>query len=210
MAGGWPPIGGLTWPRSSPTLPSAWRQLATLASLPDLYSTMSLFCAISGQAPLHPVLSVTSGQVYEKDLVLKYLKDNDGRDPITGEALTEDQLIPIKTGPYTFPSLRSRCPSADTAYEPRSAPSTPSAAPRPPSFTSVPALLHVLQGEWDACMLEMLEMRKQGSELRQELSHALYKEDAAMRVLARVSRERDEARECVSESFANGWGSNEG
>ncbi|KAL8281350.1 hypothetical protein RQP46_006384 [Phenoliferia psychrophenolica] len=136
---------------------------------------MSLFCAISGQAPLQPVLSTTSGHVYEKDLVLKYLKDNDGRDPITGEALTEDQLVPIKT-----------------------APSTPSAAPRPPSFTSVPALLHVLQGEWDATMLECLELRKQGSELRQELSHALYKEDAAMRVLARLTRERDEAREALA------------
>ncbi len=44
-------------------------------------------------------------------------------------------------------------------------------------------------------MLECLELRRQGSELRQELSHALYKEDAAMRVLARVTRERDEARE---------------
>lgn len=47
-------------------------------------------------------------------------------------------------------------------------------------------------------MLECLALRKQGSELRQELSHALYKEDAAMRVLARVTRERDEARESVA------------
>lgn len=64
---------------------------------------MSLFCAISGAAPLHPVLSTTSGHVYEKDLVLKYLKDNDGRDPITGEALAEDQLVVIKTGQSPTP-----------------------------------------------------------------------------------------------------------
>lgn len=50
-------------------------------------------------------------------------------------------------------------------------------------------------------MLECLELRRAGAELRQELSHALYKEDAAMRVLARISRERDEARECVIVSF---------
>jgi len=47
-------------------------------------------------------------------------------------------------------------------------------------------------------MLECLELRRQSAELRQELSHALYKEDAAMRVLARVSRERDEAREALA------------
>lgn len=50
-------------------------------------------------------------------------------------------------------------------------------------------------------MLECLELRRAGGELRQELSHALYKEDAAMRVLARVTRERDEARECVISPF---------
>jgi pre-mRNA-processing factor 19 len=44
-------------------------------------------------------------------------------------------------------------------------------------------------------MLECAELRKVGNQLRQDLSHALYKEDAAMRVLARVIKERDEARE---------------
>lgn len=46
-------------------------------------------------------------------------------------------------------------------------------------------------------MLETLALRKQTAQLRQELSHALYKEDATMRVLARTIKERDEARECV-------------
>jgi len=59
---------------------------------------MSLFCSISGQQPLKPVLSVKSGQVFEKELVLKYLRDNDQKDPITGETLNEDDLVDIKTG----------------------------------------------------------------------------------------------------------------
>ncbi|ORY74061.1 putative nuclear matrix protein [Leucosporidium creatinivorum] len=136
---------------------------------------MSLFCAISGQPPLNPVLSIKSGTVYEKSLIQKYLQDNAGKDPITGDQLQDDDLVDIKT-----------------------APSTPAAPPRAPTFTSVPSLLHTLQSEWDATMLECLELRRAGDELRLELSHALYKEDAAMRVLARLTRERDEAREALA------------
>lgn len=136
---------------------------------------MSLFCSISGTQPLHPVVSSKSGHVYEKELILKALANNDGKDPITAEQLAEDDLIEVKT-----------------------APGQPTAPPRAPTFTSVPSLLHTLQQEWDSTMLECLELRRESQELRQELSHALYKEDAAMRVLARVTRERDEAREALA------------
>lgn len=78
------------------------------------------------------------------------------------------------------------------------APSAPAPPPRPPNLTSVPALLHVLQNEWDTVMLETLSLRKQNAQLRQELSHSLYKEDATMRVLARTIRERDEARDALA------------
>jgi pre-mRNA-processing factor 19 len=47
-------------------------------------------------------------------------------------------------------------------------------------------------------MLETLSLRKQNAQLRQELSHSLYKEDATMRVLARTIRERDEARDALA------------
>lgn len=65
---------------------------------PNSHLKMSLFCAISGQPPLHPVLSSKSGHVYEKELVLKYLNENDGKDPITGDSLSVDELVEIKTG----------------------------------------------------------------------------------------------------------------
>lgn len=61
---------------------------------------VSLFCAISGHPPLQPVLSKLSGITYEKALILKYLKDNEGRDPITGDQLTEEDLVEIKTGEF--------------------------------------------------------------------------------------------------------------
>jgi pre-mRNA-processing factor 19 len=71
------------------------------------------------------------------------------------------------------------------------------AAPRPPSQTSIPALLNTLHNEWDALVLETFALKQQYNSTRQELSYALYNQDAASRVVARLIRERDAARECV-------------
>lgn len=48
-------------------------------------------------------------------------------------------------------------------------------------------------------MLEAFQLRADAQKLRQDLSHALYKEDAAMRVLARVMKERDQARAALAD-----------
>jgi len=69
------------------------------------------------------------------------------------------------------------------------------APPRPPTFTSVPAILAALQNEWDALVLETFALRQQYNATRQELSHALYQQDAATRVVARLMKERDAARQ---------------
>lgn len=83
--------------------------------------------------------------------------------------------------------------------------------------TSIPALLSLMQNEWDAFVLESFELKKHLHQTRQELSHALYqcasqplliyaskcpaldsssfafRYDAACRVIARVTKERDDA-----------------
>ncbi|QRV76871.1 mRNA splicing factor [Ceratobasidium sp. AG-Ba] len=130
------------------------------------------FCAISGEAPIDPVISTKSGHVYERRLITKYIAEN-GTDPLTGEKLEEGDLLAVKASPKSAP-------------------------PRPPTLTSIPALLHTLQNEWDALMLETFALKQQYNSTRQELSHALYQGDAATRVVARLIRERDSARDALA------------
>lgn len=116
-------------------------------------------------------LSNHTGNVFEKRLVEAYIAEN-GRDPVTDEELSTDDLVELKTSRIV--------------------------RPRPPTLTSIPSLLSVFQNEWDALALESYTLRQQLTQTRQELSTALYQHDAAVRVIARLSRERDEAREALS------------
>ncbi|KAL8940180.1 MAG: hypothetical protein Q9211_002397 [Gyalolechia sp. 1 TL-2023] len=136
-----------------------------------------MLCAISGEAPQNPVASRKSGTVFERRLIEAYIAEN-GRDPVTDEDLSTDDLVELKT---------SR-----------------TVRPRPPTLTSIPSLLSVFQNEWDALALETYTLRQQLTQTRQELSTALYQHDAAVRVIARLSRERDEARDALSRVSVHG------
>ncbi|EST09743.1 WD40 repeat [Kalmanozyma brasiliensis GHG001] len=131
-----------------------------------------MFCAISGEPPKVPVISKKSGLVYEQRLIQKYINDN-GKDPVTGDTLELDDLIEIKSSPKA-------------------------AAPRPPQHSSIPSLLTSLQNEYDAIILETFTLKKHYDNLRQELAHALYANDASARVIARLLNERDQAREALA------------
>jgi pre-mRNA-processing factor 19 len=109
--------------------------------------------------------------VFEKRLILKYIEEN-GKEPGTDEELDPEDLLPVKTSRVV--------------------------RPRPPNFTSLPSLLKAFQDEWDALVLESYNTREQLSRTREELATALYQHDAAVRVIARLTKERDEARDALS------------
>lgn len=138
---------------------------------PEGSSATDTSATVSGEAPDEPVVSKKTGTVFEKRLIEKYIEDN-GKDPITGDELDLEDLLPIKTARVV--------------------------RPRPPTLTSIPALLSTFQNEWDALALETFKLRKELSQTREELANALYQHDAGVRVIARLVKERDEARTALS------------
>ncbi|GLC42058.1 hypothetical protein PLESTB_001063500 [Pleodorina starrii] len=131
-----------------------------------------MFCSISGTVPEQGVVSLKSGHLFEKSLIEKYVRET-GKCPVTGEALSLEDLLPLKV---------------NKTVKPRTAPAT-----------SIPGLLSLFHDEWDANMLELHNTRTQLHQTRQELSHALYQHDAATRVIARLLKERDEARAALAD-----------
>lgn len=128
-------------------------------------------CSISGEVPEEPVVSKKSGLLFEKRLIERHISEY-GKCPITGEPLTADDIVPVRTGKIV--------------------------RPRPAQAASIPGMLGMFQLEWDSLMLANFAMEQQLHTARQELSHALYQHDAACRVIARLKKERDEARSLLA------------
>lgn len=115
--------------------------------------------------------NICAGSVFEKRLIEAYIAEN-GKDPVNGEELNTDDLIDIKSQRVV--------------------------RPRPPTLTSIPSLLSIFQEEWDALALETYTLQQNLAQTRRELSAALYQHDAAVRVIARLTKERDEARDALA------------
>ena len=59
-------------------------------------TNINFFGIVSGEVPEHPVLSPISKHIFEKRLIEKFIAEN-GTDPITGDILTEIELIELKS-----------------------------------------------------------------------------------------------------------------
>jgi pre-mRNA-processing factor 19 len=131
---------------------------------------MAFVCSISGTVPEEPVAD-KYGFVYEKRIIDKHLQASETC-PHNNEPLTAAELVPLKVG---------KIPK-----------------PRPATATSLPALIQLMQNEWDSVMLETFTLKQQLETTRQELAQALYQYDASCRVIARLLKERDEARSALA------------
>lgn len=116
------------------------------------------------------------GAIFEKRLIEKYIEEH-GTEPGTGEELDVEDLLPLKS-------------------------SAPIVHPRTPAQTSIPAMLSAFQNEWDSFVLQQYKLNEQLAETREQLTTALYQHDAAVRVIARLTKERDEARQALSQVSA--------
>ncbi|GMF54353.1 unnamed protein product [Phytophthora fragariaefolia] len=142
-----------------------------------------MLCALSGQVPTEPVVSLKSGLVFERRLLLKFLEQNQRRCPVTGEELDADaDLLPLRAAPAGAKSA----PAAALA----------------PEAAGVPQLLTAFQNEWDALVLETFTLKQHLEQTRQELSHALYQHDAACRVIARLNAENAALKERAAQLAA--------
>lgn len=139
---------------------------------------MTGFCAISGEsiASSTGVYCTKDQNIYKKEVLIKWLEENNSTSPFNNQIIIhpENDLFPL-------------------------APQSKHVFPRPPAINSIPATLLMLQNEWDALMLETFNLKTQFHTTQQELANTLYENDAAKRVIARLIKERDEARVALSE-----------
>ena len=126
----------------------------------------ALACSISGAPLSAAVVSSKTGHLYEKSTIIHYLSLH-ANCPHTGQPLTPQDLVDI----------------------------TPSNTILLPSQQTVPALVEKLQGELDALILETHMLKQNLRERREELAVSLYRQDASIRVIAKLKDERDQNRE---------------
>jgi pre-mRNA-processing factor 19 len=190
-------------------------------------TSAAMFCSISGTTPEDPVISSKTGHLYERSLITKALQVRSFRSPPFPRDLRGGPNPPrrwekrrvsrppgVKISKPTFaphpdlsPQETGECPVTKTPMtleDLLEVKSSKMVKPRATAAASIPGLLSIFHNEWDALMLETHELRVDLHGTRQELSHALYQHDAACRVISRLIKERDEAREALTNARAAG------
>lgn len=123
-------------------------------------NTSKMLCSISHEECEVPVICCKTGYVYERRVIEKALEGNGGKCPHTQIDLSQNDLILVQ--------MDKEHPTST------------------PQKTGVPSALQHVQNEWDARSIEVFELRKILQRTRQELATALYRVDAAHRVIAKL------------------------
>ena len=128
-----------------------------------------LVCTITGKPTTEPVVSLKTGKIYEKSTLQKHI-DMYGTSPFNNAPMGHEDYISIKG-------------------------QTDSTEATPLDKQSVHELVAMLRDDYDSVAIESFSMKKYIEDLRRQLSHSLYQNDAAYRVISRLMKERDQARE---------------
>jgi pre-mRNA-processing factor 19 len=128
-------------------------------------------CALSGIATSFPVVSKKTGHVFEKQLIEKYIETT-GKCPITHTELNKEDLVEVKGENFS--------------------------KPRTVSTTSLTGLFKDMQTEFNSLLVESYNLKKDVTNAKNELSHALYQYDASCRVINKLIRERDYIRDQIT------------
>lgn len=129
-------------------------------------------CPISNKEIISPVYCPMTKLVYEKDEIEKAINEN-GKCPITNEEITLDDLITVNS-PITNTNDNNVIPQNKQIKN---------------DFLD---LLTKLKTEYCSLIYEKNKLNKEYTEISNELNEKIAKNEAAMLVIARLVKERDE------------------
>jgi len=138
----------------------------------------NMLCPISGRVPDSPIVT-PQGHCYEKRLLEEHVKTHGNVDPVTGERFEAEALIEINNG------------------------ATPDAML---GAMSVTQLVTKIVSEHDLLLLQNFKLRTALDAVKGQLTQALYQHDAACRVVARLTREKDIMSKRVTDAPASSTG----
>lgn len=121
-------------------------------------------CSLSGKIIEEPVVSRTTGHIYEKKIIEKYLT-NFGKCPVTSNPMSSDDLIKVNTQIFSKPKTTKE--------------------------NSLPGLFGQLENQMENVLSETYQLKEKVDSSREELTHSLYQYDASLRVISKLIKERD-------------------
>jgi pre-mRNA-processing factor 19 len=135
------------------------------SQFPLVVFPMTLVCSISGYTPEEPVIS-KDGYIFERRLIEQVIGET-GKCPITHSNLSKDDIRPV------MQSSNNKALPIDSA--------------------SLPSMIQSFEQEWNRLMVDSFNVKAQLHSTKEELARALYEQEASTRLVAQLTRERDEA-----------------